>query len=446
MNTKIKKGLKTVALVVVLFFLTVVIINTSFFDEKLRPEVSAILEESAFPPVEGNAYFASLGLMEIYGKDITKTGYEITQYHIENKNNNLIGTGLTNSQRAEFFGKNSNLDLLWDVPIITCDLVYIYDCLTKDYDGFYDPGFNSKLNNERLQLLLGRYNKIIQMTTYQNYVGNDLTFLDSHFQDIPYSRLRKLGEIQLINQFKNYSSTEFIKQLYKDIKFWKLMLAQGSLLIDKMVALSNIRRDILHLSEFIRIKDIQASELVTINKILQHLPAKDIDLSDAFETETKFIFGYSNYIEKESSIFNNMFFQPNATNNYHYEINVKAQIDLAKMPLKQFILERESKTQRQNNSKLKLHYLYNPIGKILTEYGGSAGGDYIARAHDLQNIINLVRVQLQIKLTKDENITNILSKPENLNPYTDKPFAYNKQDNLIKFDCLDNYQECKVKL
>ncbi|MCF6317673.1 MAG: hypothetical protein L3J83_00080 [Proteobacteria bacterium] len=450
MNIKIKKSLKTIALVIILFCLTVVTINTSVFDEELLPEVSAILKEQAFPPVEGNAYFASLGLMEIYGKDITQTGYEITQYHIENHKNNISGSKLTDSQHAEFFGVNSTPDLLWNIPMLTCEMVDEYDCLTKDYDGFYDLGINSKINNQRLQLLLVRFEEIIEMNTYQVYIGNNLSFLDTHFQDIPYSSLRKLSEIQLINTFKNHSTGEFIEQLYKDIKFWKMVLAQGNLLIDKIMALSSIRRDLLHLSEFIRTKNIAPNELITINKILQQLPSEDIDLSDAFEAEAKFMFGTNYYIEKESSIFDNLFFQPNATNNNYYETSIKPQKILSKMPLKQFIEyfigKRQSETQIQPSADIKFHYLYNPLGKILTEYGKCNCGDYIAIAYDVANMIKLVQTQLKIKLATDNSIINILAKPENLNPYTDKPFAYNEKDNLLEFDCLSVGQECKVRL
>ncbi len=443
---KLKKGLKITSLVVVLFVLTTAIINTSIFDEKLSPEVSAILKEQAFPPIQGNAYFATLGLMEIQGNDITQTGYELTKKIIANKKNNI--SGLTDIQHIEIFGENSILDSFLQSTTPVCDETG--DCLSKDYEGFYEPGFQSKLNNSRLALLLARYEEIMQMETYQTYLSNNLSFNDVSYQLFPYSNLRRLGEIQLINTFKNHSPTEFIEQLYKDIKFWKLVLAQGSLLIDKIKALSNIRKNILHLSEFIRTKGIKPAELITINKILQQLPSEDIDLSDAFKTDAKFFFGTMYFIEESSSVFDNLFFQPNATNNNYYEVNIKPQKLLSKMPLKQFIeqlvVKRQSETQMKPSLKLKFHYLYNPIGKILTEYGGCNCDDYIVRAHDTANMIKLVKTQLQIKLATDESTINILAKPENLNPFTGKPFALNEKDNLLGFDCLDAYQQCKIKL
>ncbi len=433
------KIIKTILLVLVLFCLTIVIINTSPFDEKLNPQVVEILKDAPFPPVEGNAYFASLGLLEIYGRDINQTGEQIIKYMIENKKENR--NELTKEQRLEFFELNTDLDLFWQVPVLSCEMQNNNGCLSKNYGDFYDSSFKSGINQPRLQLLLQRFDKILTMDTYQVYLDSG-TFVDI----LPYSNLRKLGEIQLINKYKNYSHEEFLKQLYIDITFWKMVLTQSDFLLEKIMAVSQIRKDVLFLSEFLRLNEVDSNNLTLMKNILKPLSAKDKDLSDAFETEARYMFNMSYEMEKSSSFFDNLFFQPNATNNYYYEISLKPIKQLSKKPLKQFILIRQIDKRKTPEFKFKFHYFYNFIGKMLSEYGKPNAGDYISRMHDTDNMIRLIDIQLQIKLSKNKDIYSILSKPQNLNPYTDKPYEYNQKENTIGFDCIDDFMDCQVRM
>ena len=435
----IKKGIKRLLLVIVLFFLTIFIINTDPFDEKLRPEVVELLKEPKLPAATGNAFYASMGLLNIIDADITQAGLHRIQKTIENSKQGI--RGLTIKQNEQLYGANSKVDLFWQRPIMTCEMVYNINCLSQDYNGFYSNSFDSQINNPRLQTLLQRFDQILEMDTYKVYLDSEIILIDS-----PYSSLRKLGEIQLINKYKNYSSIEFLKQLHKNLKFWKMVLTQGDFLIDKMVAFSQIRRDVLHLSEFLRAHEIKQSELVIINKILEPLSSKDMDLSNTFKAESKHVFKMNNTLEESYPFYDSWFYQPNATNNAYYEKSLKPQIQLNQLPLKQLIQFRKKETQKKPTSKFKIHYLYNYMGKLLIENTMCICDDYMVRAHDTANMIKLVSIQLQLKLDKNNDVSQLLAKAENLNPYDDKPFTYNKADGIIKFKCLDKFQECKVKL
>ena len=99
----------------------------------------------------------------------------------------------------------------------------------------------------------------------------------------------------------------------------------------------------------------------------------------------------------------------------------------------------------------KIHQLYNYLGKLFVDYTSSpAYSDYIAKAHDSNNMIRLVNLQFQIKQAGGEEfIDEILNKPENLNPYDNKPFIYNKENKTLSFECLFNPAKnfkCEIRI
>ncbi len=435
MKTKIIKGIKIIFLIIVLFVTTVVVINTSPFDEELSPEIIKIIKEPSYPQVKDNAYFALMGFQAQKDKNIIEVGHQLIQRYIQNRSNN--NDSLLDADYDEILGTKMTINSKVIELLATCDNKVSPNCLTELSQKFNE----SFVNDADLSVLLTRYRNITHMKHYHNYTDGGFGGPIPSF--LP---LMRVSQIHLVNNYKNQSNLEFINQLLIDMSFWKKMLGEGTLLIDKMVALNGIRIDLIYLSEFIRNQQIDAQVLSEINKILSPLSSQEMDLSEALISESKLMFDLREWIEKDLSFFERLLFQPNATSNYHYELNLKKQLEWSQKPLKQFIKDRNSKKEYESPSKLQIHYLYNFIGKYFIEVSGPYIDDYVARTYDINNIFKLVKIQLQVKLSETQSTEEILSKPDNSNPFDGQPFNYDQDNGTLKFECLDKFRKCEIKI
>lgn len=430
---KIIKAFKYIVITLVLLLAVILTINTSLFDEELNPEVARLLKQPEYPSVEDNAYFAFWGITADESKDMVQSGHQLIQRYIENWSKGQ--DDLPDSDYDEILGSGRITFNKVLEGYKRCDTKETLDCISQSKN--YITNFINL--NPEIQFLLNRYRLIIQMSNYKNFGGlSALSPLAS------YATIMKLHQIHLIDLYDS-NSTEYLESLQKDMLFWKMTLKNSSLLIDKMVAISSIRENALYLSEFLRLNEINEQDEETIKTILFALTPEEKDISESFLAESRFMYKY--FIDENStrSIWDTLFFQPNASANYYYEKNAKVQVQQAQMPLREFMEMRQS-NQNKEKAGLKFSYLYNPVGKILADYGSINTDDYVARIHDINNMIKMVRLQFEIKLSGFEDIQDILNQKENLNSYTDKPFFYNKENRSLEFECLDKFYQCKINI
>jgi len=434
MNTRIKTGLKGLVITIVLFVAIVLVINTSPFDEELNPEIKKIMQDAPMPIVKGNAYYALMGINAKKDKDIVQTGYELIILYQENlKRGN---DELTSKDYQEILGVKNSIDSNWKTEFDFCDARNELNCLSHSSQKIT----TEFLNNPRLQTLLKRYDKILQMNTFDNFIHSTWnTPLAS------YGVMLNLSQIKLASAYQPQNRSGFLLNLYKDMAFWKMHLNQGKYLIDKMIAFAGIGRDLHYLSEYIRSYEIDESDHSLIKDILTPLSKQEIDLSQSFIAEARSMFNTSKTMDSGSSLLENLFFQPNATSNTYYERQLKLQLQQSKVSIAELIKQRKS-NNRVDKSGFKLHYLYNFIGKTLLDYRSCACSNYIVRGHDLINFFKMVNIQFQAKLSDAQTVQQLLLKPNNHNPINNKPFDYNEESKLLQFDCLDNHLQCQIKL
>ena len=72
--------------------------------------------------------------------------------------------------------------------------------------------------------------------------------------------------------------------------------------------------------------------------------------------------------------------------------------------------------------------------------------DYIARVHDLNGMISLVKLQLQLKDSAKDAVSSLINQSAIKNPYTGKAMDYDAENNWLGFDCLGKSAQCRVKL
>jgi hypothetical protein len=143
-----------------------------------------------------------------------------------------------------------------------------------------------------------------------------------------------------------------------------------------------------------------------------------------------------------------LLYQHHATNNMYYIYTVKALKKISAMNTVEFY--QYVKGGFEEGFKTPFNWspstLYNPMGKLLINYSIPAYSDYIARAHDLNGMLYLLKLQIEIALNNDRPIEQVISQSQYTNPYTLKPMSYNQDSHSIYFECMDKSSSCELDL
>jgi hypothetical protein len=438
MKKRTKTILKTSFIIIGLFIAIVLIINTSPFDEDLNPQLIEILKDKPMPALEDNAFFAIMGMRSAGTENMSQVGFDLMTRYRNNLNNGkdeLTVADYEEITKVKKFGTEQ--DRQWVDKIYTCNSKEEFNCLTKTSNLLTDD----ILQNQQLQMMLNRYQKIINMKSYKNY--QNITYLTP---TPGYQKMFTLSQVKLASDYRPEFRDNFLPSLVKDLAFWKLQMTQGLLLIDKMIGYAGVKKDLNYLSEYIRNNEISDEETRLIESMLIPLTYSEIDLSESFKFESRGARSYFVTKFSEKFDFKSLLFQPNATMNLYYKQLLESAYMDSDLTLKIFIERRKSQTTLNPGLGLNPKSLYNLTGKLLTPEFECACHNYIGRGYDLINVMKMVSIQLYIKQDKDNNIKSILNKHENLNPYNSQPFDFNSETNEMSFECLDDRSNCKIHI
>ncbi|MCB1604259.1 MAG: hypothetical protein KDI59_06415 [Xanthomonadales bacterium] len=380
-----------------------------------------------------------MGLTAADEKDFMQAGYEIIKTYDENikKTKNKSIYTLEKEVIAEILGtKNSTPDN---------ELYEYYRCDVGSFCCLETTIPNNILDSKRYKALIDRFQKLKQMSSFKPY-----EYFGTMGPYSQYSLLTHLSQVYLVNTYQTKSNRDFILQLSDDFDFWQNIASSDSYLIDKMVAIDLIKNDMFYLSEFIREKKTEHEDINLIENLVKPLSKEVLSFEKVFKNEMKYSLNIFNEINADDFSLDSLLFQPNATKNYYFKSFLN-NVSISNLPLSKFIQKHKEKKPGPMKRNFKIHQLYNYLGKLFVDYTSSpAYSDYIAKAHDSNNMIRLVNLQFQIKQAGGEEfIDEILNKPENLNPYDNKPFIYNKENKTLSFECLFNPAKnfkCEIRI
>ncbi len=449
-------SLKYLFLTMAIFISIVLIINLSIFDEDVKPEVSKILE-AVEPPTEGNAYYAFMGISSESDKDMISTGKALV-IKSSKKGLEKESSVLKAEDDKEFLGDISP-DENWETVYGFCRSRDQLNCISEIIATIKQ----NPVKDERLNIMLGRYKKIQKMQNYK--VTTDSSFA----LPIPsYGNIVKLSKINMGVAYLSDNNLFFIREIAKDMKFWRMILNDENTLIDKMISVAVIWTDLQYLSEFVNKREISDIEKKEINTLLKAFTRDELNIIEAFEFELRYTRGVFNEMKDEKVETGEwwdrvvlLIVQYDATINSVYENLVGSAGCLSKLESAELAmvindkrnkrLTSEAKTVKCfSNEKIGLKIspssLYNPGGKILASIGIPEYEDYIARVHDLNGMISLVKLQLELKLVNQDAMEQVIINSTIKNHYTDKPMDYDKDKGILSFECLDNSSKCWLKL
>ncbi len=429
------------------FCLLVLIINLSIFDEKPSEEVIAIMKPHKMPNAQNNAFIMLHGLQADSSKDPIIAGQALMERYQHNLTH-LNKDELTDEDYSELIG-DLKLDDHWSKNIKHCASRTKANCLAQLKK---QPNVWSN-KSPRLKLMLSRYEQLLNMTEYQ--VINNTTLATT----LPsFSTPLNLQKILIVEALDIQDYDLFIHHSEKALNFWRMVLVKGDSLLDKMVAVAAIWNTTSYLSDVIFEANLNQQQLTQIQNMLGLLTQTELDISDALTFEAKLMYQQLANLSNDelTSFFGKSYwlFKPllqiNTTNNTHAEKFLSPILKLAKQ--NSLNLAKQFKTlNNQLEQSTQLSWspfnLYNLTGKIiLTEGGGRALSDYIARVHDLNGYIQLVNLKLKLLNQPKSQWQQIINQSEFKNPYTLKPFEFDQTAMQLGFECLDKGSSCVIKL
>lgn len=441
MKSKIKTALFRLTSIILIFIFLVFLINTPIFDSKLNSKITEILQKQAVAPTKGNAYYAIMGIKASSDKDIIKTSIQLFNRYKENRSSG--SDELTEEDYDEILNVKQDIDKQWIEKFGKCQPKAGEDCLGEIIQILQ----TTKNKSPRLTLMQQRYDKIINMDTYANF--NDITI----GTPLPnYSYLFRLGNLKKAELYLLANKKEFLLQIQKEMKFFKMQLTQGEMILDHMIAHAAIRNNIKYLSNYIHDKNVPDNELSIIETMLKPLTSAELDISSGFISESRTLFKATNAAKSFSLDY--ILFQTNDSNNLLYKYFTEPNVTLSKMSSTEIskaikdgymdsIVEEKASLLGYNPSSL-----YNFSGKVMITSDFCDGcWNYIARVYDLNNIINLVKLQLELKNNNPSNIQQAILNSNISNNYTKKAFDYDAKHNSVYFNCLEEKSsDCSVKL
>ena len=436
---KIKKTIVYLIGLIVLLLVTTVVINLPVFDEELLPEVAVIKNIKAEPFNENNAYPALIAINGPSGKTLKQTSEEVRIF----LNQKIKQTGvdyLSEQEFNELLGKDH--DKSWQKIYGSCRSRTDKKCMQKMYETLK----TNPVNNFRLREQFTKYEELIE------YKGiNEAKQIDVDMPLLHLGVSTEINRVYLSDMLINQSNDTYLLFALKNLKFWRMVLKNGHLIITKMVSVASSFDSIHSLSEAIRQNQLSRFQLNKLQTDIKILSQDEINLGNTLEFEFKyamklFDLGVS---DGTNGSLDEWLYQPQATHNTRYLYETK--------PLKKFSALSTAEFYQYMNSDQKEKdfsspvswspsMLYNPSGKLLLSYSIPAYTDYIARIHDLNGMFYLLKLQIEIALKPNQAVKQVIASSQYTNPYTLKPMEYNQETHSIYFECMDKTSVCELDL
>ena len=457
----IKKIILSFLAVAALFGASVLLINLAIFDQQLRPEVVDILKPVKMPSPQKNAYFAFWGLSAADDRDMQEAGIQIVERYRYNYLNNGVHE-ISDSDYTEILG-GVDLDKKWTENYPSCTSRTTLGCLSK----LSQQLIENPLTHNRISLLLGRFERLKNLPDYQH-----IDHVNFETPLPPFGKPILLSRLNLATAFNSSDEPDFINALQSDLEFWRKFLSKGDTLLDQMIAVAAIWTDLQSLSEVIASRELSPQAAEAINAMLTPITPGDANLRGAFEFEFRAFERTMATITPEQlelyfgvnakTIF--LLMQPNATTNSYYQYVTLPFSRLSELSTDDFLREfRKFKGATETGTSDAISSfdssatvdsligfspasLYNLGGKIMLPAATGSYEDYIARLHDLNGMIDLLRLQLSLQSVDSQEMKNAIDLSPFTNPYTGKPMTFNPLDNSIEFECLDSSALCRVAL
>jgi hypothetical protein len=218
-----------------------------------------------------------------------------------------------------------------------------------------------------------------------------------------------------------------------------------------MIAIASVTNSIDSVSTAISQGALSPQQLTELQTQIKTLSNSELDMGTIFDYEFKYGMSLFDQAEEEGigNFIENLLYQPNASKNINYEYSTMRLKKVSALSAEAFYQQATGQNQQVEFTSpfnWSPTTLYNPMGKLLISYTIPAYNDYIARAHDLNGMIHLLKLKIELTLNPTQNIEQLINQSKYTNPYTLEPMLYNIENNSIYFKCMDKYSICELDL
>jgi hypothetical protein len=410
-------------------------------DERLQPEVEDWLQvEKSSLPSEQNGFFTLVGLLAAADQDPYSVGVE-----------GVTMAKKTLLQHQETMGELNfenyparDLEISDEVKESLCETTE-----TACLENFATQAEMIRRIIAEHQVLMNRYQSLYTIKGYQDNLlpATPETPLPSFNQLM---RLNQLQAAEIGVEYMIGDKAKAVQMLQQDIEFVRLLLANTSLLITKMVARKMLVTD-LHLYAQMLDQTPLAAEVIALADKLPTLSITERSLEKViryeFQMISHFILNFSKIMRQESSIefspleYEDLYwwtlswwtFKPNATVNRTYS-KIKYVVDLSHLPTTQFSSYQASPAKKPSI----WDYLYNGAGTLLNNEELATYDLYVYRLIDLEGLIRLVQLKQRIRsqnITESQMAQFLTDHAKNYgNPYTGEPMLWNAERQVLYFE------------
>ncbi len=428
----------TLLLTAVAAILAVVLLNLSWFDEPLLPEVEALRKPQPMT-LDGNAFPFALGFLAAEGRDPRAAGNEIIDILQARRDRGEPAT-IGKEEKRAILGEPLSLDALGAksrperAPTAgtkslgkTCLPRYHLDCaqrLIADAASL-DP------NKPSLALLFARYETLLRQAHYAESPAPDpMTPWP------PLGPILELGRLRLAISFRTDPTPVFLQKASRDLAFWRMTLREAQLLGAKMTALAAIRWTHDFLSTLLRERQLDARDLEQLRGFVRPFTREESDIGAAFLSESRTsLLGGTPSVAGDASWVVRLLLQKNATFNQEFRETIEPLLGLSSLDAREYY-DRKGYEPLRHEFHVAPGMFYNLGGKLALSRSTWDAQLFPARVHDEDGRITLLLLQAQIEERPDLDVPTLVRSSTLRNPYTGEPMEYDSRAGTLGFACL----------
>jgi hypothetical protein len=429
---------RTLLLTAVAAILAVVLLNLSWFDEPLLPELEALRKPQPVT-LDGNAFAFALGFLAEEGRDPRAAANEIIGILQARRDKGEPAT-VGKEEKRVILGVPLSLDALGansrpeSAPTAgtkslgkTCLPRYRLDCaqrLIADTAAL-DP------NEPLLAVLFARYETLLQQAHYVETPAPDpMTPWP------PLGPIQELGRLRLAISFRTDPTPVFLEKAARELAFWRMTLREAQLLGTKMSALAAIRWTNDFLSTLMRERQLDARDLERLRAFVRPFTREERDIGAAFLSESRTaLLGGMPSVAGEASWVVRLLLQKNATFNQEFRQTIEPLLGLSSLDAREYYDHKGYEPLRREFH-VAPGMFYNLGGKLALSRSTWDGQLFPARVHDEDGRITLLLLQAQIEERPDLDVASLVRSSTLRNPYTGEPMDYDSRVGTLGFACL----------
>ncbi len=418
--------------------LAVVLLNLSWFDEPLLPELEALRKPQPVT-LDGNAFAFALGFLAAEGRDPRAAGVEIIGTLQARRDRGEPAT-IGKEEKQAILGAPLSLDALGaksrpeSAPTAgtkslgkTCLPRYRLDCaqrLIADAASL-DP------NEPPLAVLFARYETLLQQAHYAETPAPDpMTPWP------PLGPIQELGRLRLAISFRTDPTAVFLEKASQELAFWRMTLREGQLLGTKMSALAAIRWTHDFLSTLMRERQLDARDLERLRGFVRPFTREESDIGAAFLSESRTaLLGGMPYVAGDASWVVRLLLQKNATFNQEFRETIEPLLGLSSLDARKYY-DHKGYEPLRHEFPVAPGMFYNLGGKLALSRSTWDAHLFPARVHDEDGRITLLLLQAQIEERPDLDVATLVRSSTLRNPYTGEPMEYDSRAGTLGFACL----------